>query len=372
MPSREPFDQQQVGRRIADARVEAELTQADLAQALGLDRSAVAKMEAGTRGVSAVELARISARLDRPLEWFLVESPPAIVSRRTDLAADLSLVLDRTLEKAASDVESLVQLHVLNPPANQIRLEPPRNLEDAKRAAEHVRSSLGGESGPLVGLDHIGEQLGLLCFSHSLGEHGGDGAYISLSDYGVTVINGDADPGRRRFTLAHEIGHHVFGDEYSADVSIFENGDEMERWLNAFAIHLLLPHSSIVNYWRTGKGETREKAIRIGADYRVSWSALCSQLRNLALVTDDERQALLRHPPRKAEYLELGAVVVGELQPPSVPPGYAQAVLRSLRSGKLGANRTVDLLWGSVTIEELPEPNPLPIDSLQREFDPLP
>jgi transcriptional regulator with XRE-family HTH domain len=99
MPSREPFDQQQVGRRIADARVEAELTQADLAQALGLDRSAVAKMEAGTRGVSAVELARISARLDRPLEWFLVESPPAIVSRRTDLAADLSLVLDRTLER---------------------------------------------------------------------------------------------------------------------------------------------------------------------------------------------------------------------------------------------------------------------------------
>jgi len=46
---RQPFDQQQVGQCIADARIEQRLKQADLAAALGLDRTAVAKIEAGTR-----------------------------------------------------------------------------------------------------------------------------------------------------------------------------------------------------------------------------------------------------------------------------------------------------------------------------------
>jgi hypothetical protein len=47
-------------------------------------------------------------------------------------------------------------------------------------------------------------------------------------------------------------------------------------------------------------------------------------------------------------------------------------VLGGYRSGKLGANRTIDLLWGSIAKEDLPELAALPIEAYQREFDPLP
>jgi hypothetical protein len=63
---------------------------------------------------------------------------------------------------------------------------------------------------------------------------------------------------------------------------------------------------------------------------------------------------------------------VEELNPPCLPPSYARAVLAGYRSGKLGANRTIDLLWGSVAEDDLPEPNVPPIEAYQREFDPLP
>jgi len=119
-------------------------------------------------------------------------------------------------------------------------------------------------------------------------------------------------------------------------------------------------------------GEPREKAIRLGVEYRVSWSALCSQLRNLGLLSEAEHQVLLARPPTRADYIELGMGFVEELYPPSVPRSYARAVLGGYRAGKLGANRTIDLLWRSITHEDLPELASMPIEAFQREFDPLP
>jgi Zn-dependent peptidase ImmA (M78 family)/DNA-binding XRE family transcriptional regulator len=363
----------QLGQRIADGRIEGGLKQADLAAAVGLDRTAVAKIEAGTRKVSAVELAKIAVELERPLDWFLVESPQAVVSRRTDAGAGRRTIkLDRALEKAARDIEFLLEAGVLEPSSKDIELAPPRSSNEAEQLAERVRTTLGLDGDPLLALDQVAEQLGLLCFSLGLGTAEGDGAYVSLGEIGVTVINGDTETGRRRFTLAHEIGHHLFADEYSVDLTLAEVGSPMERRINAFAVHLLLPRSSVTQRWRAWTGEPREKAIRLGVEYRVSWSALCSQLKNLELLTEDDRRTLLARPPTRADYLELGMSVVEELRPPAIPGRYAQAVLRAYRSGRLGASRTVDLLWGSITKDDLPQLDVIPVEALQREFDPLP
>ena len=367
------FDQQELGQRIADARIEADLTQAELAATIDLDRTAVAKIEAGTRKVSAIELARIASAVNRPINWFVAEGPQAVVSRRTDATAgQLSVPLDRAVEKIASDVEFLVEQGIFNPTAIDLHLRPPRDLSEAERAAEQVRAAVRPNGGPLLALGEVAEQLGLLCFALPLGDRAGDGAYVSIADFGVAVINGNTDAGRRRFTLAHEIGHHVFADEYSTDLSVADVGSETERRINGFAVHLLLPRGSLIQRWRALSGEPREKAIRLGVEYRVSWSALCSQLKNLEPVSEEEHQVLLANPPTRADYLELGMSFVEELRPPSVPPSYARAVLGGYRSGKLGANRTIDLLWGSVAKDDLPEPAALPIEAYQREFDPLP
>lgn len=188
------------------------LTQAELAGELGLDRTAIAKIESGKRKVSATELVRLAAVLDRPIDWFVVESPPAVVSRRTDPAAGgRSGLLDRRIERLARDVEFLETEGVL-PAIEDRRMEMPTTVAEAEEAAAQARDWMDVPTGPLVDLQRHCESLGLLTFSLDLGQEGRDGAYVAVDRWGVALINGAADPGRRRFNLSHELGHHLFAD----------------------------------------------------------------------------------------------------------------------------------------------------------------
>ena len=98
-----------LGRRIAQARQEADLTQAELGHAVGLDRTAIAKVETGVRKVSAAELLAIASVLDRPIDSFVFEPPPSVVSRRSDaLAGSRSRLPDMRIDRLARDIAFLV------------------------------------------------------------------------------------------------------------------------------------------------------------------------------------------------------------------------------------------------------------------------
>lgn len=56
--------------RLRQARVEAGLTQADLAEALGQSQTWVSKCELGERRVDIVELTDIAEVLGKDLDWF--------------------------------------------------------------------------------------------------------------------------------------------------------------------------------------------------------------------------------------------------------------------------------------------------------------
>jgi transcriptional regulator with XRE-family HTH domain len=76
------------------------LTQAELGHAVGLDRTAIAKVETGVRKVSAAELLAIASVLDRPIDSFVFEPPPSVVSRRSDaLAGSRSRLPDMRIDR---------------------------------------------------------------------------------------------------------------------------------------------------------------------------------------------------------------------------------------------------------------------------------
>ncbi len=60
-----------LGRNIRFARKQANLSQGDVANALGLaSHSAVSAMESGSRRISASELVRLSEIFETPMDWF--------------------------------------------------------------------------------------------------------------------------------------------------------------------------------------------------------------------------------------------------------------------------------------------------------------
>ena len=179
--------QADLGRRIAEAREDAGKTQAEVAALLGLDRTALVRIENGSRKVSATELVAIAAALERPIDWFVVEPPPAVVSRRRDPAVGgFSRRLDIALEHVARDVSFLIERRVI---ANGERVsrDTPKSFEAAENLAREMRAQAGLPDGPIVDLQALCERFGLLAFALELGPDAGDAAYVEVEELGVTI-----------------------------------------------------------------------------------------------------------------------------------------------------------------------------------------
>jgi transcriptional regulator with XRE-family HTH domain len=66
-------DRQMLSERLKEAREYVGLKQDDVAKKLGIPRSALSNIEAGTRKVDAIELAQLAKLYQRPVAWFTGE-----------------------------------------------------------------------------------------------------------------------------------------------------------------------------------------------------------------------------------------------------------------------------------------------------------
>ena len=294
--------------RIAEARELAGLTQEQVSAATGLGRTVIAKIEAGSRKLAATELVVLAEVFDRPVDWFFRASPPAVVGRRSDPAVGgRSRVLDSKVERIARDVDFLFDEGEV-PQVTRIELDPPSTVEASEDAAVELRGKLGVQEGPMLGLQTHAERAGLFSFSLDLGKAGGDAAYVAVRDLGVAVVNGALEPGRRRFNLAHELGHHVFQDAYAPEVGLSPL-DDNEKLINAFAIHLLLPRRDVQVLMSEFEGDPRLAAVAAAVRHRLSWTAVCAQLRNLGAIDAGTREELASRPPSRADFIEFGGAL---------------------------------------------------------------
>lgn len=101
------------------------------------------------------------------------------------------------------------------------------------------------------------------------------------------VMNRDKPVVRRRFTMAHEIGHYIrkyqdVKDPFNGphrDKKAAAGFDSDEIWANGFAASLLMPASIVRRYWAEGKS-LKEMASIFG----VSETAMDIRRANLGLV----------------------------------------------------------------------------------------
>lgn len=59
-----------LGNRIRNARLEAKMSQADLAEKVYFKQSSISKIEAGTRSVSSEEILYLAFALEKPINYF--------------------------------------------------------------------------------------------------------------------------------------------------------------------------------------------------------------------------------------------------------------------------------------------------------------
>ena len=200
------------------------LNQTQLAQALGIDRTALVRIEKGERRVTALELLDIAGELGRRVEWFLTPRASAIVRHRGTDPEDLAAVrpIDVELETLSGDVALLEELGRLQLDDRPTVLARPGTSAEAEELGLRIRALAGVEDGPVSDLVGVGQRLGLLAFSLDLGRVDADAASMVQGGHGIALINGSpaVGVGRRRLALAHELAHFMVDDQYQTDFRV--------------------------------------------------------------------------------------------------------------------------------------------------------
>jgi len=362
----EQVDAKSLGQRIDDARGRAGLTQADLAVAISLDRSALAKVEMGVRRVSALELARIAEQTGIRIEWLFDEASASLVSHRNMQEPGApSPAIDVYIERLAREVEFVAQhddrLILSSPKASAF----PATSAAAEAWASTARAQL--PEGPLRDLRARFAAIGLLVFSIDLGPESADAATILLAGGGMSIVNGHLRTGRRRLAAAHELGHYLVADDFTVDWRVAEHQDTEQRefLIDRFARALLLPSASMRQGWAqlaSNEGDLRTAAVRIASEYRVDRATLARRLLDLEIITGKQASQVRGISTGRADIVELDLVPADELAPPQLPTEYEKSVLRMYKSETVSAARAVDLLVDTWDEASLP---PIPVKSAE-------
>lgn len=282
-----------VRQLIADSGV----SQGKFASDVGLDASKMSKSLSGARRFSSLDLARIAERSKVTVDWLLT-------GEETPLATAARAASGSSAQRALSEAGRLVDLRT-----SATRLGYPQPWRSVPVHSTRGRDvdqgeDLAGEALArleALGLDPVALDLASVveagfgvdvCIT-SLGE-GFDGLAASTDDAKLILAALTPVAFRQRFTLAHELGHLLAGDDRGVhlDKDIYSahgRRDQSEVRANAFAAALLMPESRLRG--AVGPGFDEAAFASLSLRLMVSPSALAYRLERLRLIDSMTRDA---------------------------------------------------------------------------------
>ncbi|GAA3706303.1 ImmA/IrrE family metallo-endopeptidase [Nonomuraea antimicrobica] len=280
--------------RVRHLIAESGLTQAEFAVKAGLDAPKMSKSLSGVRRFTSLDLARIADLCGVSVDWLLGVSPlaPATAARAATTGLTSADAAVREAERLAQMRADLVFLGYqqdvprfsLSPTASS-SIKQGRDL--AARATAHATEKgvalwrckdLAGAVEAAFGVDVRVLRL----------PDGFDGLSWSDDDTSLIVVGTSEVPARQRFTIAHELGHLLAGDDQGLHLDVDIHDAEhrrkpSERRANSFAAELLLPGEML----RERAGRTTwspDSFAELACELWVSPSTLAWQLFNLQLI----------------------------------------------------------------------------------------
>lgn len=161
-----------------------------------------------------------------------------------------------------------------------------------------LREQASGEQPP-IDVDEVARLLGIEVVSRPSLEVGGreaSGILLRTGGRTICVLNANDHYNRRRFTLAHEIGHYVLHPPresyidrtYARNERSSEGVDRHEIEANAFAAELLMPEQLIKAHapQRLNVIEHDDEIRELARLFKVSPQAMTLRLANLGLLRD--------------------------------------------------------------------------------------
>jgi Zn-dependent peptidase ImmA (M78 family)/DNA-binding XRE family transcriptional regulator len=373
--------QEELGRRLRRAREQAGFTQGEAGQAIGLDDTAVAKIERGRRGVGALELKRLASLYRVLVEDLLEDSPSRLeVPLKIALRANAEILgpkaeaMKRRLQRIIADDRWLREGEGEEdrfPTFSAVKIsDNTHGFHRGYEAAEMFRDRYGLGVSSIADVAILADEVGVVVARMPLGDDfdSPDGCSAVDPDTGASyvLINSDKHRVRRRFTIAHEIGHlalgHLLGGQVIVDETVGGKSPE-EKQANAFAAGFLMPAEGVqgaVKRLRKRLGappNPLDWIVWLAASFGVSEQAAAYRLINLRLVrviggaSAEAVQEMAENPEMtRAARTRLGLSPVtadSERGATEVGPSMRARVARVLAEGAISVEGAAGMLYQS-------------------------
>ena len=263
-----------ISKRIREARELLGWTQAMLAEQLGRTQTAVSYWEAAKRKPSLDDLIDLADALNRDVDYFL---PPASIRQpvATALRAELARMGSDELQNAIEGV--LAQTEGAELPTQSVRVGARHPSYAANELLEQA-----GVSAPPVPVEELVMQCGVLLHKGKLPE-AVSGLLIELAHGALIAVNKVHVTTRQRFTIAHELGHHLLAHTERFHLNLgdgtpAEYNYRLERAANEFAADLLMPRPLVTKAFQENPTTSSLAGI-----FEVSDIAMGYRLVNLGL-----------------------------------------------------------------------------------------
>jgi Zn-dependent peptidase ImmA (M78 family)/transcriptional regulator with XRE-family HTH domain len=265
-----------IGERLKEARKNVQLNQEAAAKAIGLDRTALVKIEKGSRTVTGVELHQLARLYRRDPAEFLGEEPlqedPFTTLGR--IVGNAPVEWNNQISQNLEILKEAVRLRELL--GDQIRATPPNYqlsspssyeeaVEQGKEIAVLERERLKFGCGPIPDLATLIASQGIWTAAVPFPEDV-SGLFIAHNRYGLAIfINQKHARVRRRFSYAHEYAHALVdrNRKGAEPTSRANRNDFFEKRANAFASEFLIPAAGVY--------ETLERMHKGGPSKASSW-----------------------------------------------------------------------------------------------------
>jgi Zn-dependent peptidase ImmA (M78 family) len=216
-------------------------------------------------------------------------------------------------------------------------------IADAENAARTMRTHWRLGIDPILNLSELLEEHGIKILSTELSDIDGLTACVNRKNGApipVIVVKGNTWSERKRFSLAHELGHMVMG---------IREGVDAEKAANRFAGAFLMPAEA---FWREiGKQRTTislGEFLRLKELFGTSFQAITYRCLSLGIITGAVFKKLFQvfteRGWRKPPYEELGAIPADQEQPRRME----RLCFRALAEGLISESKAAEILGLSV------------------------
>jgi Zn-dependent peptidase ImmA (M78 family)/transcriptional regulator with XRE-family HTH domain len=293
------------GDKLKQARLIRNITINDLAAQVGVSHQSISKYEHGLSIPRIEVIQEIASALNFNLSFFYLESIEEdfyegnfIFRKRAGVAKKYQDQLKENLASVLSFIR-FIENRLRLPRFNlELLRNSKRDNESIEILATKVRRSLGLGDGPIDNVTTLCEKLGIVVVFIDLSQSKIDGCSIVYNDRPYIILNNKIDSAvRRRFTLAHELGHILLHSKLEkGHLNNSSANKEIEREANYFASCLLMPESEFTN---DINGLGLEYLLVLKPHWKVSLQSMIFRAEQLNIFTEDYALYLRQQISRK-------------------------------------------------------------------------